>query len=281
MKKILLVGELNQIMGSLNDYLSEKYRVQMCVENQDLVKGMTKLFKPDLVIFSLIGVGEMDRKISHFFMETYPNTKVLFVGTQEECQTYSSFYEKEQFDYLTRPTTLGMLFQKCAELLGEEEGNESIDKIQQEPIKEVSSEALERKEQGEKCGVLKEEEAAKKRILAVDDSGILLRSVKAALENTYEVMVANSGMMAIKQAKKKLPDLILLDYEMPEWDGRKTLEEIRKDEELKDIPVVFLTAVREREHIAAVLKLRPSGYLLKPIEPQILIDSIEKAMVRI
>lgn len=82
MKKILLVGELNQIMGSLNDYLSEKYRVQMCVENQDLVKGMTKLFKPDLVIFSLIGVGEMDRKISHFFMETYPNTKVLFVGTQ-------------------------------------------------------------------------------------------------------------------------------------------------------------------------------------------------------
>lgn len=142
-------------------------------------------------------------------------------------------------------------------------------------------EALEKKEQGEKCGVLKEEEAAKKRILAVDDSGILLRSVKAALENTYEVMVANSGMMAIKQAKKKLPDLILLDYEMPEWDGRKTLEEIRKDEELKDIPVVFLTAVREREHIAAVLKLRPSGYLLKPIEPQILIDSIEKAMVRI
>ena len=281
MKKILLVGELNQFMGSLNDYLSEKYRVQMCVENQDLVKGMTKLFKPDLVIFSLIGVGEMDRKISHFFLETYPNTKVLFVGTQEECQTYSSFYEKEQFDYLTRPTTLGMLFQKCEELLGEEEENESIDKIQQEPIKEVSSEALERKEQGEKCGVLKEEEAAKKRILAVDDSGILLRSVKAALENTYEVMVANSGMMAIKQAKKKLPDLILLDYEMPEWDGRKTLEEIRKDEELKDIPVVFLTAVREREHIAAVLKLRPSGYLLKPIEPQILIDSIEKAMVRI
>lgn len=281
MKKILLVGELNQIMGSLNDYLSEKYRVQMCVENQDLVKGMTKLFKPDLVIFSLIGVGEMDRKISHFFLETYPNTKVLFVGTQEECQTYSSFYEKEQFDYLTRPTTLGMLFQKCEELLGEEEGNESIDKIQQEPIKEVSSEALERKEQGEKCGVLKEEEVEKKRILAVDDSGILLRSVKAALENTYEVMVANSGMMAIKQAKKKLPDLILLDYEMPEWDGRKTLEEIRKDEELKDIPVVFLTAVREREHIAAVLKLRPSGYLLKPIEPQILIDSIEKAMVRI
>lgn len=94
-------------------------------------------------------------------------------------------------------------------------------------------------------------------------------------------MVANSGMMALKQAKKKLPDLILLDYEMPEWDGKKTLEEIRNDEELEDIPVVFLTAVRDREHIAAVLKLRPSGYLLKPIEPQVLMDTIERAMVRI
>ena len=75
--------------------------------------------------------------------------------------------------------------------------------------------------------------------------------------------------------------MILLDYEMPEWDGKKTLEEIRNDEELKDIPVVFLTAVRDREHIAAVLKLRPSGYLLKPIEPQVLMDTIERAMVRI
>ena len=176
-----------------------------------------------------------------------------------------------------------MLFQKCEELLGIQEEylkEEDRSKTQaEESIKEA--EAVQREEMSVKDAMIKTIEKPLKRILAVDDSGILLRSVKAALENQYEVMVANSGMAAIKQAKKKLPDLILLDYEMPEWDGRKTLEEIRKDEELKDIPVVFLTAVRERENITAVLKLRPSGYLLKPIEPKVLIDTIEKAMIKI
>jgi len=125
------------------------------------------------------------------------------------------------------------------------------------------------------------EESAKKCILAVDDSGILLRSVKAMLEKYYDVVVANSGMMAMKQAKKKAPDLILLDYEMPEWDGKRTMEEFRNDEELKDTPIVFLTSVADKAHIAAVLAMKPSGYLLKPIEQQLLLDTIERSMIKI
>ena len=98
------------------------------------------------------------------------------------------------------------------------------------------------------------------------------------LEKDYDVAVANSGMMAIKQAKKKMPDSILLDYEMPEWDGKKTLEEIRKDEAIKDIPVVFLTGVADKENITAVLAMKPEGYLLKPIDPDKLMDTIEKVL---
>ena len=112
----------------------------------------------------------------------------------------------------------------------------------------------------------------------MDDSGVLLRSVKAMLDKYYDFGVATDGEMAMKQAKKKKPDLILLDYEMPGWDGKKTLEEFRKDEELKDIPVVFLTGVADREHILAVLGLKPEGYLLKPIEQQKLLDTIEKVL---
>ena len=123
-----------------------------------------------------------------------------------------------------------------------------------------------------------ESKEGRKSILAVDDSGMLLRSVKAMLEKTYDVSVATSGKMAIAQAKKKRPDLILLDYEMPEWDGKRTLEEILADEELKDIKVVFLTAVTDRAHIEAVLKLKPSGYLLKPIEQAKVMDTIEKVL---
>ena len=118
----------------------------------------------------------------------------------------------------------------------------------------------------------------RKSILAVDDRGLLLRSVKAMLEKQYDVSVATSGMKAINQAKKKRPDIILLDYEMPEWDGKKTFEEILKDEELRDIKVIFLTAVADRTHIESVLRLLPSGYLLKPREQTKLIDTIEKVL---
>lgn len=257
MKKILLVGELNQILGSLNQHLSTRFQTQMCLNNYELVKAMDKVYKPDMVVAYLVGHGEFDNRILDYFKERNVIVPVLFVGTAEECKVYDSYLEDNQFDYIIRPTTLGVLLQKCGEMMS----------------------TLEAAATEEVTVAVAEEE--KKCILAVDDSGILLRSVKAMLEQQYDVAVANSGKMAIKQAKKKTPDLILLDYEMPEWDGKRTLEEIRSDEELKDIPVVFLTAVAERTNIAAVLKLKPSGYLLKPIEQQVLIDTIEKSLIKI
>lgn len=98
------------------------------------------------------------------------------------------------------------------------------------------------------------------------------------LAEDFEVAFATDGMMAIEKAKKWTPDLILLDYEMPKMDGRETLEEMRKDEELKNIPVVFLTGVADKESIAAVLKLKPQGYLLKPIEQTRMMETIQTVL---
>ena len=118
----------------------------------------------------------------------------------------------------------------------------------------------------------------KKTVLVVDDNAAILRSIKAMLEDKYTVMLANSGMQALKSIGKKHPDVILLDYEMPVCDGRQTLEMIRADEEICDIPVIFLTGVNSREHIEAVIKLKPAGYLLKPAVADKLIANIEKAL---
>lgn len=255
MKKILLVGELDQILGSLNHHLAEKFQTQMCTTDLELVKAMMKVFKADMAVVCLNENGDSPEAVLDFLQERFSQMPVLLIGKEKECRAYNRYYENKQFDYLNRPLTLGILLRKCEEML----------KIY-EPGAENTQEA---------------ETEERKYILAVDDSGILLRNIKTMLEKDYDVAVANSGMMAIKQAKKKLPDLILLDYEMPEWDGRKTLEEIRNDEKLKDIPVVFVTAVADKEHIAAVLSLRPSGYILKPIEQQKLYDTIEKALIRI
>ena len=112
----------------------------------------------------------------------------------------------------------------------------------------------------------------------VDDNGTALRTIKAMLEDTYEITLAISGAQAMTSIGKKRPDLILLDYEMPVCDGRMTLEMIRADEDLSSIPVVFLTAINNRENIEAVVKLKPAGYFLKPPVKEKLLAELDKIL---
>ena len=115
----------------------------------------------------------------------------------------------------------------------------------------------------------------KKKILVVDDSGIMLRNVKGWLEETYQVTLANSGAMAIKYLATNRPDLVLLDYEMPIVDGKQVLEMIRSEVEFSDIPVTFLTNKGDRDTIMNVMALKPQGYLLKSMEPEMIVQSID------
>ena len=107
----------------------------------------------------------------------------------------------------------------------------------------------------------------KKKILVVDDSGVMLHSIKGWLGTDYHVTLANSGLSAIKYMILNRPDLILLDYEMPVCDGRQTLEMIRSETEVADIPVIFLTGKGDKESIMKVMALKPEGYLLKSMKP--------------
>lgn len=102
-----------------------------------------------------------------------------------------------------------------------------------------------------------------KRILVVDDSGMMLRTILSWLEGTYSVSLANSAASAFKEIQKNKPDLILLDYEMPVCTGAQFMEMLKAEEDTKDIPVVFLTARDDKETVSEVLKLKPVGYLLK------------------
>lgn len=260
MKKILIIGQFNEVMESLNKHISTKFTTQMCMDNLEMVKAMKKVFKQDLILISLVGVGKVDPEIMDFIRDKKSVTPVVFLGTPEECAYYQSMYSDSSYEYVIRPTTLGMLLQRCELMLKLIDSNGDV--VTQDGAQVVV-------------------EATKKCIMAVDDSGIFLRSIKTMLDKQYEVVVANQGALALNMARKKKPDLILLDYEMPGWDGKKTFEEIKEDEELKDIPVVFLTAVSDRKHIAGVLSLKPAGYLLKPVEQQRLLDTVREVMIEI
>lgn len=119
---------------------------------------------------------------------------------------------------------------------------------------------------------LEHEMNSKKKILVVDDSGVALQAMKELLGTKYNVAVAKSGLAAIKSMTLDRPDLVLLDYEMPVCDGRQVLEMFRAEEELADIPVIFLTGRNDMESVRKVLSLKPAGYLFKATNP----DEIRK-----
>ncbi|MBR6395503.1 MAG: response regulator [Lachnospiraceae bacterium] len=118
--------------------------------------------------------------------------------------------------------------------------------------------------------------SGKKKSLVVDDSGAMLRNVKGWLEGKYQVILANSGTMAIKYLAINRPDLVLLDYEMPVIDGKQVLEMIRSESEFADVPVVFLTSKNDKESVAKVVSLKPEGYLLKTMKPAEIIAYVDE-----
>lgn len=256
MKKILLIGKLNSVVNETNRFLSQYFHVQLCSENAGVLEGMIKIVHPDLVLISLIGAYDIDTSIFYMLSSSYAQIPVLTIGTKEESSAFFKYYEDSQFENLIRPVENTTIMDAVCRRLGLEEN-------------QLKQEAAAEKD---------EKHAGKKRILVVDDNGTALRTMKAMLEDRYEVAVAVSGAQAMTSIGKKRPDLILLDYEMPVCDGKMTLEMIRAEEELKNIPVVFLTAVNDRANIEAVLKLKPAGYFLKPPVKDRLLKEIERIL---
>ena len=118
-------------------------------------------------------------------------------------------------------------------------------------------------------------ESNKKHILVVDDDPNQLVQVKELLKDFYETTLVRSGEAAIKYLRQHKVDLVLLDFLMPEMDGPTVFKEIRSYEKIKDIPVIFLTGMTEKETVTRiVLKLKPQGYLVKPIKKSELVAKI-------
>ena len=107
-----------------------------------------------------------------------------------------------------------------------------------------------------------------KHILIVDDDVNMLKLLRMFLQDTYKVSVVDSGKLALDFVVKHTPDLILLDYMMPLFDGPHVMEILRKREETKHVPILFLTSVSERDKILKCLALNPQGYLIKPISQE-------------
>lgn len=112
------------------------------------------------------------------------------------------------------------------------------------------------------------------KILIVDDEEDILQLLKYNLEkNKFDVITAKNGFEALQKIELK-PDLVILDLMMPIIDGFETLKKIKENEELKNIPIILLTAKATEANEIASLNIGASDFIQKPV-------SINKLIARI
>lgn len=116
---------------------------------------------------------------------------------------------------------------------------------------------------------------SKKKILLIDDEQDILEIISYNLEKEgYEIFTADNGNKGIEIARKIIPDLILLDVMMPEKDGIKTCQEMRKTKELQNTLIIFLSARGEEFSQLAGFQAGANDYVVKIIKPKVLISKI-------
>lgn len=119
------------------------------------------------------------------------------------------------------------------------------------------------------------------KLLLVEDERITREYIKFVIDEKnmdITIIEAANGIEAVEKARKEQPDLVIMDIRMPEMDGLKAGELIKKD--MPWIKVVILTAYDQFSYAQNAIKLHLDDYLLKPVSPETLIETIETQMNR-
>lgn len=248
MEKILIIGELSELEKILQGNPSDTHQVQFCGRQLEDVQAMTRIVKPSMLIVCPLDGKETDREILDWIRDK-SEVPVLLLTTSKEYPQYRDYMEDDRFDKVFSPFTQRKLQLKCREILKANKADNDDD-----------------------CS------DKKKKILVVDDGPLMLRKIKNFLKRKYDVILATSGKLALDRMLKEEPDLVLLDYQMPGMDGKEVFEKMLADNDLKHIPVIFLTSVSTKEAILPILKLNPAGYILKPPDRDRLMKTIQSAL---
>ena len=112
-------------------------------------------------------------------------------------------------------------------------------------------------------------------ILCVDDEPVNLVIMEELLQDRYELVTARSGEGCLREVNERIPDLILLDVNMPDLDGLETCERLKADPATAEIPVIFVSALASHEELMAGYEAGGDDYIIKPFSEDILQKKIE------
>lgn len=244
MAKVLIIDDELETLEIHKTFLQAEHEVFMFQSGLDALNEMTRI-APDIILLDI----EMPFMDGFEVLERLRGRKewaqipVVGVTGQKDKTTALNFMGKGGVAYLMKPVEKNLMLERIREILRKQE-----------------------------------EKKTKKKILIVDDELESLLLYKNILQERYNVMPLNSGKLAIEYLQKFVPDLIILDYQMPLYNGRAVYQMIRKMERLEDIPIIFLTGTTEREVLVECATLMPQGVVLKAAGKDALLEKVRSVL---
>lgn len=254
--KVLLIGEVSDIVDR---FFSEGDEFFECCTSSLFaadVGNMLKYFQPDAAVYCV------DHNSSRTQMLGISNivgpksgggkTPLAIIGSQDDYERYTELTGKHAELFIQKTQSMDSIFGKLFSYISR---NLNL------PSPKESRQPDE-----------------KKKIMVIDDSPLMLRTISGMLSANYKVATAISGKVARRYLASNTADLILLDYEMPDENGPAIFKKFKENPSTADIPVIFLTSVNDVDKVRGVLSLQPEGYLLKPVDMADLMEKIEEAL---
>lgn len=244
MAKVLIIDDELETLEIHKAYLKAEHTVYTFQSGAEALDQIMKI-KPDIILLDIEMPFMNGFQVLEWLRERKECAQIPVVGVtgQRDRATALSFIGKGGVGYLMKPVEKNLMLERVREILRTEAGKKN-----------------------------------KKKVLIVDDELESLLLYKNILQEKYDVTALNSGKMAVEYLQKFVPDLIILDYQMPLYNGRAVYQMIRKMERQENVPIIFLTGTTEKEVLVECAALMPQGVVLKSAGKDALLEKVSSVL---
>lgn len=290
--RILAVDDEQDVRLIIKATLEPDYEVFEAQDGLDALEKVDRV-EPDLVILDIM-MPLMDGYDTCVAIKKNPRfvkTPVMFLSALTEKEAIKKGYISGANLYLTKPfeperlkKNIDLFFQQTPHLVRQKKyDKEQIGKIEtnirtQPSAPVLNAEQISRtpiQRPAQKSPEAKSQNRIIPRVMVVDDDENIFDYILLTLRNNYEVVWAKDGFQAVEKIVVYDPDIMLLDVMIPKVSGYQLCSSIRKNKAFGAIPIIMISAKGEKKDIDYGYRMGANSYLVKPFEPQELIDVIE------
>lgn len=262
MAKIMLVDDSKFLKRKLADILTPiGHTIIYECDNGDMAVTGYRLYKPDLVTMDINMPGMNGLDAITEIKKINEDAKIIIISAASNEKTIIEGINRGASSFIVKPFANDNVIRTVNKTLSSK------------PADETSQNEIKPENTGDS------EIPINGLVLIIDDSDFILQSTSDLLKKDGQnVMIAHSGGEGIKLASAGIPDLIMLDIEMPGMDGYDVLNALKKDDYTKNIPIIMYTSKTKKEDILLAIKLGIMDYIAKDSDRKVITTKIRSCL---